>query len=453
MRYYNITIAGAPSDVFPPRYDGGAQWGTILNGQHDPNAQQIEFQIQEYNSTQPTENCVLTIHGVTWEQIKASNSLVGKVITVYGGMSPGLPLATFQSQRDKLLLQGTIYRCWGNWIGTEMSIGMDFVATGAKQASSTATSSPTAIGAPSPTVPSITQYDRTGPRSIDRMFRNRVQGVQGLPNSSAITDLGGNIVKLVSNFDIGPATSVVGGMTSSFFGGGNIAPLSQPLNLIHNMMPGMDLSSAIQDTLSKAFPQANINVLISQGIKMGYQDAGMYQSLEQYSDYIQKLSQSVLGSKNYQGVQLTSYNNTLTALDFTKPVSNGDINYLDLIGQPTWLDIATISVKVVLRGGLHVGSYVTLPQTLVNFAGADAAIPMGAPDQRTHISLPGVYWVDKILHIGDFRNPDGASWSTNYMLKTLSSTSFTSAFDVVHDPLQGLTPLQRQSTGNGGTAP
>jgi hypothetical protein len=211
------------------------------------------------------------------------------------------------------------------------------------------------------------------------------------------------------------------------------------------MMPGMDLSSAIQQTLSTAFPQANINVLISQGIKMGYQDAGMYQALEQYADYIQKLSQSVLGSKDYQGVQLTSYNNTLTALDFTIPVSNGDISYLELIGQPTWLTVNTVSVKVVLRGGLHVGSYVTLPQTLVNFAGADAALPSGSPDQRTHISLPGSYYVNKILHIGDFRNPDGASWSTNYELITMGSTS--SSFDVPQDPLQGLTPLQQQSTG------
>jgi hypothetical protein len=241
-------------------------------------------------------------------------------------------------------------------------------------------------------------------------------------------------------------------MTASFFGGGNIAPLSQPLNLIHNMMPGTDLSSAIQQTLSTAFPQANINVLISQGIKLGYQDAGMYQSLEQYADYIQKLSQSVLGTNSYQGIQLTSYNNTLTALDFTKPLSNGEISYLDLIGQPTWLTINKISVKVVLRGGLHVGTYVTLPQTLVNFAGADAVPPGNAPDQRTHISLPGAYYVDKVLHIGDFRNPDGASWSTNYELLTLSSTSYTSSFDVPHDPLQGLTPLQRQSTG-GGTTP
>jgi hypothetical protein len=72
-------------------------------------------------------------------------------------------------------------------------------------------------------------------------------------------------------------------------------------------------------------------------------------------------------------------------------------------------------------------------------------IPGNATDQRTHISLPGAYKVYKILHIGDFRNPDGASWSTNYELLTGGATSYVSPFEVPHDPVQGLTPLQQQS--------
>jgi hypothetical protein len=92
---------------------------------------------------------------------------------------------------------------------------------------------------------------------------------------------------------------------------------------------------------------------------------------------------------------------------------------------------------------------VTLPQTLVNFSGADAMIPGNAPDQRTHISLPGSYKVFKILHIGDFRNPDGASWSTNYELLTDVATSYTSPSDanVAQSVYQGLTPEQKQLLG------
>jgi hypothetical protein len=436
MRYYNITVAGAPAGIFPARYENGAQWGTITQGgQHDPNAQQIEFQIQEWDPSTLAENCVLTIYGVSWEQVKNSNQLVGKPITVLGGMSPGLPLATFQSQRDKLLLQGKILKCWGNWIGNETSIGMAFVAAGASAAEGGdgggggggggdgGGGGASVPGAGTPLMlgdARKVRLDRTGFRSIDRRSRpvGRALIPLGVDPLQFLQQVGG---QLVSEFDIGAATSTIGGITSSFFGGGNVSPLSEPLNLIHNMMPNIPLTSAMQETLSKAFPNANINMLISSALKLPYQDAGIYQAVEQYIGYINKLSQSILGTNRYSGVHLSSYDNTINVWDGTRPVSNDSVDYLDLIGQPTWLTVNTISIKVVLRGGLHVGSLVTLPQTIVGFNGADSQAPGGGgavPDQRTHVSLPGTYWITKILHIGDFRNPDGASWSTNYEAST-----------------------------------
>jgi hypothetical protein len=103
-----------------------------------------------------------------------------------------------------------------------------------------------------------------------------------------------------------------------------------------------------------------------------------------------------------------------------------------------------ISVKVVLRGGLKIGMDITLPQTLVGFSGADAMLPLGAggTDQRTHVSLPGTYKIMKLLHIGDFRNPDGASWSTN--IEAMGAASVSGAEEPVDQPYKGehLGPLQ-----------
>jgi hypothetical protein len=151
----------------------------------------------------------------------------------------------------------------------------------------------------------------------------------------------------------------------------------------------------------------------------------MYQSLEQFSGYINSLSQSIFGTKAYPGVHMSSFNNTINVWDGSSAVGNGEISYLDLVGQPTWLDINTVSIKVVLRGGLHIGYDVSLPQTLVGFSGPDSVLPgsAAASDQRTHVSLPGLYKIWKILHIGDFRNPDGASWTTNIEAKVLGSVN------------------------------
>src|ERR1700747_1590095 len=115
MRYYRIIISGAPP-AFPVVDPAtGAQWSSIINGQHDPNAQQVEFQIEEWtpNGSATSENSELTIYGVSFDQIKQSADLVGKPITIYGGMSPGLPLATFQARNAGLLMQAKIIKCWG----------------------------------------------------------------------------------------------------------------------------------------------------------------------------------------------------------------------------------------------------------------------------------------------------------------------------------------------------
>jgi hypothetical protein len=425
MRYYTITVPGAPA-VFPARYDNGAQWGTMLSGYHDPNAQQIEFQIMAFDATTPTENSTLTVYGVSWEQIKASNQLVGHPIIIDGGMSQGLPLATFQSQRPKRIMEGTILKCWGNWIGNETSIG--FLIAPASVGQSTGGGGNGGGGGGggngggggdgASAQSQSFKVSRTGMRSLD--YRGLPTGRLSV-GTRAFAPLGGDLGALaqkiggqiLSDFDIGSATSQFGNTFSSFLGGGNLSPLSAPLNIIHNMMPNMPLSGAIQQTLSTAFPKANINIAISSALKLAYQDSGIYQSLEQYAGYLNNLSQNLQGVKNYPGVHITSVGQALDVWDGTSSLGDDVIDYKDLIGQPAWIEVNMVSIKVVLRGGLKPGMFVTLPQTLVNFSGADSVLPAGAPDQRTHVSLQGRYQIHKLLHIGDLRNPDGASWSTN----------------------------------------
>ena len=417
MRYYSIVIDGAPAN-FPARYDNGAQWGTTLNGIHDPNAQQIDFQLQAFLPTNLGEGSVLTVHGVSWDQIQTCNQLVGKPITVYGGMSPGLPLATLQSQRPKLLVQGKILKCWGNWIANETSIGFAFQPAGdtgttsssnnSSSSSSSTSSGDQAASSSQQSLTSTSRYNRAGGRSLDRRAFKR--GPTPTP-LDPLGDLAGSIGGFTSDSSIAPAFSQFGNVVNSFFGGGNINPLSAPLNIIHNMQPNVPMSSAIQQTLSKVFPNAKLDIRISPMLKLAYQDAGIYQSIEQYAGLLQKLSQSILGSNKYPGIHIAAIDNTLRVLDFSQPFNQYDISYMELVGQPTWIGPFTISVKIVLRGGLNVGDDITLPQTLVGFGGADSMVP-GEPDQRSHVSLPGTYRIMKILHIGDFRNPDGSNWTT-----------------------------------------
>jgi hypothetical protein len=208
-----------------------------------------------------------------------------------------------------------------------------------------------------------------------------------------------------------------------------------PLNLIHNLMPNVPLKNAVQETLSRAFPKASINMLISSALKLAYQDAGMYQSMPQYAKYVNKLSQSILGPNKYLGINFSANSNKLNVWDGTQPVSTGDISYLDLIGQPTWIDMFQVNIKVVLRAGLQIGSHLTLPPTLMT-TGAGSFAP-NVPEQKKNLAFSGDFIVTRVLHIGDFRNPDGSSWCTNYEATFQGATTGANPVTSAVDSSQG----------------
>jgi len=352
---------------------------------------------------------------VSWQQIRDTNQLIDRFIQIYGGMKPTLPLAVYQSRHAGLLLQGTIQKAWGNWVGTDMSIGMaiSVAADPARTSADGNSSAPQQGAAPQASNNSAgaqavvsnrrtISYNRVGARSIDR--RPFARGPSVSP-----TDFGGDIGGFdVSGFGIDP----IGAQIANYIGGG-FAGLARPLNLIHNLLPNMPMSSAIRETLSRALPGVPLNIAVHPGLKQGYQDAGMYQTMQQYASFIKTFSRSIMGTKNYGGVRMTSNGTSLDVWDGTQSMGVGDITAFDLIGQPTWVNRYQVSVKVVMRADLKPGMDFTLPpNTLMQLM--PEAIQIGTSEQRSNISIPGTFKIDKVIHIGAFRNPDGNNWCTIY---------------------------------------
>jgi hypothetical protein len=405
----------------------------MLNGIHDRNAQQVEFSLHPIRPHEmAAEASVLTVYGVSWEQVSQYANLVGARITITGGMTPGLPLATHQSQHNGMLISGVINQCWGNWIGTDMSIGMLIQYAGGTSGGGAAPGGGGAApggggggGDGAPSAQSLS-YNRTGGRSIDRRplplsARRRI----GASGSSPIVmpASGFNFVGDIGGFlggggaFTGAATSTIGGMATSFFGGGG--GLAAPLNFIHDMQANMPLSSAIQQTLSKVFPNAQLKVNISPALKLAYQDAGMYQSMEQYASYIKELSHSILGVKGYSGVITSILGNKVTMTDFTQPSPyTGNVHAEDLIGQPSWIDMNSVNIITVLRGDINVDDSIQLPPNTLFNVGPEAGAVAG--NQRSKLTFQGAFRVQKIHHVGDFRNPDGVQWSSHFTCVTPS---------------------------------
>src|SRR3974390_1161091 len=112
MRYYKIDID-----------DGGTVF-TSLNGDGstDPAALQVELDIPVAPYATPAGAGWVRVWGVPLQQIAQTKDLNNKSVKVYGGMAKGLPLAN--PAQAGLLVQGTIYPAFGNWIGTDQTLDL-----------------------------------------------------------------------------------------------------------------------------------------------------------------------------------------------------------------------------------------------------------------------------------------------------------------------------------------
>ena len=68
----------------------------------------------------PHGNAWVELEGVSLQEISQANNLSGANISVYAGFQKGLPLEN--PGQAGLLVKGTVYQAFGNWIGTEQTL-------------------------------------------------------------------------------------------------------------------------------------------------------------------------------------------------------------------------------------------------------------------------------------------------------------------------------------------
>jgi hypothetical protein len=101
---------------------GGASYGSVVNGKTLPGAWDVEIDIFSYDFAASVGGGSITIWGVSLPEIWQASNLNNFNVEIYGGMAPGLPLATTQAQYAGLLAKGQIYPAFGNWVGTEQTL-------------------------------------------------------------------------------------------------------------------------------------------------------------------------------------------------------------------------------------------------------------------------------------------------------------------------------------------
>ncbi len=410
MRYYKIVISsgqggsdtapgGVPNSVSSQA--GGAQWCSIVNGEHDPGALQVEFDVQSFGEHMGAIKGFVRVWGIPIKLISQATNLNNCTLSLYGGMSKGLPLANAQVAHQGLLGSGRIYPAFGNWKLTDLTLDMMLEAIQAPAGDGGGDSSASGGGTSTPLGQGGIGHQSFG-RSSRRLALAAPQASFG--GAGAIISAAESLLA-----QSGIASPALGGAGSS----------GRPKNLIHNYQPGQPLAEAMRSTLSTAFPGANLIINISKNLKRNYQDAGFYENLEQYAKFIKGVSHMILGDTavtGYQGIHISTHGNTIKVHDgSTKDGSNAiSIQYYDLIGQPTWVGVNELQVTTVMRSDIHIGDYIKLPPSLITSeaAGAKSTLADSGNNFGGFVTFQGSFLVKGVRHVGNYRNPSGDAWAS-----------------------------------------
>jgi hypothetical protein len=304
--------------------------------QNDPGALNIVLDAYVNEFALPQGQAAVSVQGVSIDDLSQANNFTNCEVYIFAGFQKGLPLNN-QSQAG-LIIQGTIWQSYGNWVGTQMSL--EFVI-------------------------------------------------------------------------IGPG-----------------ATADQKTNISFTWKAGTSLASALAATFKTAFPKLRQNINVNPKLIVAHDEVGVYQSMPAFAQYLKPFTQKAIGG-TYPGVSLAWTPTQINAYDQSTQSAAVQLAFADLIGQPVWLNPFVIQFMTPLRADLNIDSYVTMPKGILgnpaNPSGAPGAVittSASHPEARQASIFNGTFQINKVHHMGIFRQADGEAWVTVFDA-TAQTTSTT----------------------------
>lgn len=182
-----------------------------------------------------------------------------------------------------------------------------------------------------------------------------------------------------------------------------------PANIVLNWKKGQTLGQAVQTALQTAFQGFQISVNVRSNLVRQSDEVGYFHSVGELAQFVKQASKDIVKDATYAGVDVVLAGTQFTVYDGSKQTggSGKQIAFQDLIGQPTWIEAPLIQWKTAMRADIKVGDNVTLPPSqITNTQQAQSSIV----NQR--LNFQGGFTVALVRHVGNFRQPDAASWVT-----------------------------------------
>lgn len=189
---------------------------------------------------------------------------------------------------------------------------------------------------------------------------------------------------------------------------------TDPVNIPFSWKKGDTLESAVRASLKVAYPNFSVLGSYSPNLKFTEDQAGFYYDIDQLSKYITNISKSINTDPNYLGAQIVKTPDGFLLTDGTNTTGGvTQIKYTDIIGNLTWLGVATIQAKLVLRGDLNINQKIKFPD---RFPVTNAVNSFS--QYRNNPSFKGEFFISEIRHVGSSRQPSADNWATILNLRT-----------------------------------
>ncbi len=187
---------------------------------------------------------------------------------------------------------------------------------------------------------------------------------------------------------------------------------SNPGNLAFLWKKGEKMGDVIKRTLAIAYPAFKIHVNIRDNLVLTQDEAGVYQTLQQFSSWVKGVSQDIIPTK-YPGVSITLKDGTLNVQDDSADDSKKivQITMQEMVGQVTWLGPNTVQFNTIMRSDIEGNSKIKLPPQ----AAARAVTTSSSySNTRAKNTFDGTWTVTFIRHVGNSRAADAQSWISTF---------------------------------------
>lgn len=198
-------------------------------------------------------------------------------------------------------------------------------------------------------------------------------------------------------------------------------PANSPKNISLNWKKGQPATDAVKTALTTAYPGYKITTNLNGSLVAPEDQPGIYTAVTAFAEWLHGASRSVINQPNYHGARIMFDGNTITVSDQPNSTTPKQINFVDLIGQPTWIQAPSIAFKCAMRADIQVGDLVLMPKTLItNTQQAQSSLYNQKAAQQ------GTFMVTSVHHFGNFRQHDAYSWVTEFNAAPTSTQSATS---------------------------